>query len=245
MAGVTPAEVEAQLYRLSAWRRSSRAIWAAVQDVGVRLWLDPPQRAHLSGPARQSADPVAGRACLSAEHASRRSTFVAGQPEITRDNLAQIVAVTAEIGGGHDLGSTLAAVKAGPGTSRACFPPASITRIGGAYKQQQIGGPRHDQGVRRRGDRRVHPAAVPLRALLASDHHHRQLADLDQRGLHRALADRRRAQHHGDDGHGDDHRHRDRDGDLPRLRISGCSSDRCRRARRSTRRRSTGCGRSR
>ena len=41
----------------------------------------------------------------------RQVNFVAGQPEITRDNLAQVVAVTAEIGGGHDLGSTIAAVQ--------------------------------------------------------------------------------------------------------------------------------------
>ena len=63
--------------------------------------------------------------------------FVAGQPEITRDNLAQVVAVSAQIGGGHDLGSTAAAVKSvldQPG-----FLPADVYyQAGGAYKQQRL-----------------------------------------------------------------------------------------------------------
>ena len=59
--------------------------------------------------------------------------FLGGQPEITRDNLAQIVPVTAEIGGAHDLGSTLAAVQKAlqkPGV----LPPDVYYTIGGAYK---------------------------------------------------------------------------------------------------------------
>ena len=63
--------------------------------------------------------------------------FIAGQPEITRNNLAQIVAVTAEIGGGHDLGSTAAAVQsivAKPGF----LPDGVYFQVGGAYKQQQL-----------------------------------------------------------------------------------------------------------
>jgi multidrug efflux pump subunit AcrB len=63
--------------------------------------------------------------------------FIAGQPEITRNNLAQIVAVTAEIGGGHDLGSTAAAVQRildRPGF----LPPGVYYQAGGAYKQQQL-----------------------------------------------------------------------------------------------------------
>jgi multidrug efflux pump subunit AcrB len=63
--------------------------------------------------------------------------FIAGQPEITRDNLAQIVAVTAEIGGGHDLGSTAAAVNAvvaKPGF----LPDGVYFQVGGTYKQQQL-----------------------------------------------------------------------------------------------------------
>ncbi len=63
--------------------------------------------------------------------------FVAGQPQITRDNLQQIVAITAEIGGGHDLGSTVAAVQKMLNTP-GMLPPQVYYSIGGAYKQQQL-----------------------------------------------------------------------------------------------------------
>ena len=63
--------------------------------------------------------------------------FVAGQPEITRNNLAQIVAVTAEISGGYDLGSTAAAVNSI--VARPGFLPNDVYyQAGGAYKQQQL-----------------------------------------------------------------------------------------------------------
>jgi multidrug efflux pump subunit AcrB len=63
--------------------------------------------------------------------------FVSGQPQLTRDNLRQIVAVTAQIGGAHDLGSTIAAVRSAldkPGL----IPPGVTYTFGGAYKQQQM-----------------------------------------------------------------------------------------------------------
>ena len=66
-----------------------------------------------------------------------QAKFVAGQPELTRDNLAQIVAVTAEIGGGHDLGSTVAAIRSRleqPGL----LPRGVFYSIGGAHRQQQL-----------------------------------------------------------------------------------------------------------
>ena len=59
------------------------------------------------------------------------------RPQLTRDNLAQIVSVTAEIGGGHDLGSTIAAVKKvldRPGL----LPVGVYYKIGGEYEQQQL-----------------------------------------------------------------------------------------------------------
>ena len=62
--------------------------------------------------------------------------FVAGQPEITRSNLQQIVQVTAEVSG-RDLGSTAAAVQKvlnKPGF----LPPGVSYTLGGQFKQQQI-----------------------------------------------------------------------------------------------------------
>ena len=102
----------------------------------MRLWLDPPNdkiyQDQLKALLIRAPD---GRAFPLATVA--RVTFVAGEPEITRSNLAQIVAVTAQIGGGHDLGSTAAAVNAV--IAKPGFLPSGVYfQAGGAYKQQQL-----------------------------------------------------------------------------------------------------------
>ena len=62
--------------------------------------------------------------------------FVAGQPELTRDNLAQIVSITATISG-RDLGSTIGAIK--QVLNKPGLLPEGVTyTLGGLYKQQQI-----------------------------------------------------------------------------------------------------------
>ena len=50
------------------------------------------------------------------------------------------------------------------------------------------------------------------------------------RGVHRPVAHRHRTEHLRDDGHDDDHRHRDRSGDLLRVGTAGahCATKRCR-----------------
>jgi multidrug efflux pump subunit AcrB len=135
MEGMTPAEVDTQLYHYLHGAVVTRYL-ATDQDVGVRLWLDPAQdriyRDELGKLLIRAPD---GKTFPLGTVAETR--FVAGQPELTRDNLAQIVAVTAEIGGGHDLGSTIAGVKQvldRPGL----VPSGVYYTIGGAYKQQQI-----------------------------------------------------------------------------------------------------------
>ena len=106
------------------------------QQVGVRMWLSTPHariyRAQLDQLSIHAPD---GRIFPLGQVA--RTTFVAGQPELTRDNLAQIVAVTAELDGSRDLGSTVAAVKQVLGRP-GMIPPGNNYRIGGAYQQQQI-----------------------------------------------------------------------------------------------------------
>ncbi len=135
MAGVTPAEVEAQLYHYLHGTVVTNYL-GAVQPVGVRLWLDPPNeriyKNQLSDLTIRAPD---GHVFPLGTVAQVR--FIAGQPEITRDNLEQVIAVTAQIGGGHDLGSTAAAVQAifnRPGF----LPPNVYYQAGGAYKQQQM-----------------------------------------------------------------------------------------------------------
>ncbi|HJU19073.1 MAG TPA: efflux RND transporter permease subunit [Stellaceae bacterium] len=135
MAGITAAEVEAQLTRYLHGAVVTSYL-GAVQPVGVRLWLDPPHdriyRDELGKLLIRAPD-----GHVFPLETIARITFVAGQPEITRDNLAQIVAVTAELRGGHDLGSTVAAVEAA--LAKPGLIPAGVTyETGGAYKQQQL-----------------------------------------------------------------------------------------------------------
>ncbi|MGH8326812.1 MAG: efflux RND transporter permease subunit, partial [Steroidobacteraceae bacterium] len=132
---ITPTEVQNQLDHYLYGVVVTKYL-GTDQDVGVRLRLDPPTssiyRDELGGLLMRSPDghvfPLRTVAHVS---------FAGGQPEITRDNLAQIVAVTAEIGGAYHLGRTVDRVKqaiAKPGLL-----PAGVTyTIGGEYKQQQL-----------------------------------------------------------------------------------------------------------
>ena len=132
---ITPEEVKAQVNGYLHGEVVTRYL-GAVQDVGVRLWLDPPT-------GKIYRDQL-GKLLIRAPNGHlfplatvARVKFVSGQPELTRDNLAQVVAVTAEISGSRDLGSTVAAVKAAlarPGL----LPSGVYYTIGGQYKQQQL-----------------------------------------------------------------------------------------------------------
>ena len=135
MEGLTPADVENQVYHYLNGAVVTHYL-GNIQDVGVRLWLAPTRtkiyRRQLDDlPIRSPNGHVFPLSMVA------HITFVSGQPQLTRDNLQQIVAVTAEISGGHDLGSTIAAVQrviAQPGM----IPPGVYYSFGGAYKQQQI-----------------------------------------------------------------------------------------------------------
>jgi len=133
--GVTPNEVESQVTDYLQGKVATKYL-GALQDVGVRLWLDPPgeriYRDQLEKLRLRSPD---GRVFTLGTVA--KIDFVGGQPELTRDNLAQIVAVTAEISGDHDLGSTVAAVKSALNKPGA-LPPNVYYTVGGQYRQQQL-----------------------------------------------------------------------------------------------------------
>jgi multidrug efflux pump subunit AcrB len=135
MEGITPAEIDSQLNNY-LYGSVVTSYLGPVQEVGVRLWLDPPHERiyrHQLGDLLIRAPN--GRVFPLATVADVK--FVAGQPEINRDNLAQVVAVTAQISGDRDLGSTAAAVEAllaKPGL----LPAGVYYQIGGAYQQQQL-----------------------------------------------------------------------------------------------------------
>jgi multidrug efflux pump subunit AcrB len=102
----------------------------------VRLWLSAPQKTIYRDTLGQLPirSPNGQMFSLSTVATTQ---FVSGQPQLTRDNLQQIVAVTAQISGSHDLGSTIAAVRAE--LSKPGVIPAGVTyTFGGAYKQQQM-----------------------------------------------------------------------------------------------------------
>jgi len=133
--GVTPAEVKTQVNRYLHGTVVTRYL-GSVQDVGVRVWAHAP----FSKVTRDNLNELplhAPDGHVFPLQSVAKIKFVAGQPELTRENLAQIVAVTAEISSGHDLGSTIKAVKKlldQPGM----LPSGVYYEIGGAYKQQQI-----------------------------------------------------------------------------------------------------------
>jgi multidrug efflux pump subunit AcrB len=133
--GVTASEVQSQLSAYLSGEVASQYL-GTFQQVGVRMWLSSPhariRRDQLDQLPIHAPD---GRIFPLGQVA--QASFVAGQPELTRDNLAQIVAVTAELDGSRDLGSTVAAVKQvleRPGM----IPAGNNYEIGGAYQQQQI-----------------------------------------------------------------------------------------------------------
>ena len=105
-------------------------------EIGVRLWAGAKnEEARRAGLEDVPIRTPQGR--LIPLSTVAKVVFQGGQPQLTRSNLAQIVAVTAQIGGGHDLGSTIAAVKKRLETPG--FLPKGVSyTIGGAYKQQQI-----------------------------------------------------------------------------------------------------------
>jgi multidrug efflux pump subunit AcrB len=135
VSGVTPAEVESQVNDYLQGEVVTHYL-SSVQDVGVRLWLDPPEdkiyRDSLKNLLIRSSNghffPLGTVAKI---------VFVAGQPQITRHNLAQVVDITAEIAGGKDLGSTIAAVKQVL-TKPGLIPAGVYYNIGGEYEQQQL-----------------------------------------------------------------------------------------------------------
>ena len=106
----------------------------ALKMVGVRVWLPPAARRYDDAIAKLSLRAPDGHLVPLGRVAS--VVKVTGQPELTRENLARMVAVTARIEG-RDLGSTIADVKAaldGTGILK-----SGVTySLGGLYQQQQI-----------------------------------------------------------------------------------------------------------
>jgi CzcA family heavy metal efflux pump len=104
------------------------------RSIDVRVWLP--------GSARRTLDDIRALSLIAPDArrvpVSRvaRITLLTGQPQITRDNLKPMVAVTARIEG-RDLGSTAADVKALLDQSK-LLPQGVYYELGGLYAQQQL-----------------------------------------------------------------------------------------------------------
>jgi len=133
LEGIDPDQVTRQL---EAWFNGlvTTQVQKTVKMIGVRLWVPPGVRDKAGAIERiWLRAPDGHRVPL------KRIAHVvtaSGLPQISRDNLKRMVAVTARING-RDLGSTIRDVKAAlarPGL----IPESMYFELGGLYKQQQI-----------------------------------------------------------------------------------------------------------
>ncbi|VAV86569.1 Cobalt-zinc-cadmium resistance protein CzcA; Cation efflux system protein CusA [hydrothermal vent metagenome] len=122
--------------QLKAWFNGlvTTEVQGKIKLVGVRVWVPPDARDKT-----RALDNIWLRARDGHRFPLKRIARVktdVGQPQITRENLKRMVAVTGRISG-RDMGSTIRAVKrvlARPGL----LPSGIYYRLGGMYRQQQV-----------------------------------------------------------------------------------------------------------
>ena len=133
LEGIDPDLVTQQL---EAWFNGlvTTQVQETVKLVGVRLWVPPAARNKTSAISKIWLRAPDGHRFPLKRIA--HITVETGQPQISRDNLKRMVAVTGRISG-RDMGSTIRDVKqalAQPGL----LPGTMYYELGGLYKQQQI-----------------------------------------------------------------------------------------------------------
>ncbi|GAB3036919.1 efflux RND transporter permease subunit [Oleiagrimonas citrea] len=132
LLGLTPDQVTAQVHRAIAGTVAAE-LPRGPKMVGVRVWL--PRRDHHRVEQLQDLPIRGAHGHVRPLSELAHIRVVTGQPEIERDNLKRMVAVTARISG-RGLGSTIADVKhvlARPGM----VPNGMYYQLGGLYAQQQ------------------------------------------------------------------------------------------------------------
>ncbi|HXS72752.1 MAG TPA: efflux RND transporter permease subunit [Rhodanobacteraceae bacterium] len=132
LAGVDPQSVADQVSAAVAGTVAAQ-LPQGPRLVGVRVWLPPSARARVEqlqslpiSDGNGHVFPLSRVATLHEQH---------GQPEIDRENLKRMVAVTGRISG-RDLGSTVADVRKVL-DARGELPPGMYYQLGGLYQQQQ------------------------------------------------------------------------------------------------------------
>ncbi|MER3546258.1 MAG: transporter, partial [Rhodanobacteraceae bacterium] len=132
LSGVDPQSVARQVAAAAAGTVAAQ-LPQGPKMVGVRVWLPPSSRARIEqleklpiSDGNGHVFPLARVASFTAQH---------GQPEIDRENLKRMVAVTGRISG-RDLGSTIQDVKKVL-DARNELPGGMYYELGGLYQQQQ------------------------------------------------------------------------------------------------------------
>ncbi len=134
--GMTPDDVRSQVYHYLNGAVVTQYL-GEVQDVGVRLWLDPSAREDLPRPAWPDADPLAERPRLPAESRSPGSTSSPASPR-SRATISPRSSPSPR--------RSAAATTSAPPSPRCrtcwqspgCCPTGVYYTIGGQYKQQQM-----------------------------------------------------------------------------------------------------------
>ncbi|MBU6470536.1 MAG: efflux RND transporter permease subunit, partial [Gammaproteobacteria bacterium] len=133
LLGLDPAGITQQLDTYLQGTVAAQ-VQQGVKFVGIRVWTPPNLRMRTGQLGEIPIRAPDGKVFPLSEVAT--VTTVTGQPEIDRDNLKRLFAVTARISG-RSLGTTISDVKkvlATPGL----IPKGVDVQLGGLYKQQQI-----------------------------------------------------------------------------------------------------------
>lgn len=133
LEGIDPEQVTQQL---EAWMRGlvTTQVQQNIKMIDVRLWVPPSDRNNVS--ALNSLRLRAPDGHMVPLNRIADIQVQTGQPQINREDLKRMVAVTGRISG-RDMGSTIADIKQLLDKSGE-LPNGMYYRLGGLYKQQQI-----------------------------------------------------------------------------------------------------------
>jgi multidrug efflux pump subunit AcrB len=131
MLGLDPERVT-RLVRIALGGEVTTEVQSGEKMVGIRTWIASGDRSRLDQVRRLRLRAPGGAGVPLGRVAT--FTVAAGQPQITRENLKGMVAVTGRISG-TDMGSAIRDVKAALGGLR--LPPGVYAEFGGLYRQQQ------------------------------------------------------------------------------------------------------------
>lgn len=132
LEGLTPADVAKQMETYLAGTVATQ-INKADRVIGVRVWVPKSVRGSIADLKNVLITAPDGHKVALSRIASLH--VLTGQPEITRENLKTMVAVTARIQG-RDMGSTVSDVKRALDKS-GLIKGATYYELGGLYKEQQ------------------------------------------------------------------------------------------------------------